>query len=139
MTIWIAMAIWFAIILGVAISLAYLITKGQKENIRKSTYLETINVDGITKTVQKPKCPVCGNKILDYQIVNTVVGAHKVTNNVNTIHSVNVKHAICNKCSNSFKVVTRTTPISNFIISFLLSVLICSVGLIIISILMIVI
>lgn len=127
------MAIVFGIVIILTVIIAKSMTYNQEKAINSCTCIEEIEVDGGKRKIQKPKCPVCGNRELDYQIVSNPDSALKVSKNVTTIHSVANKYAVCKKCGNSFKVLSHTTPVANCIAAFIVSSIIVAVGVIILA------
>lgn len=71
--------------------------------LEKTTYVEKINLDGQIHEIRKFKCPNCGNKELNYQIVGEVGYTSRAFNNLAVTSMRNSKHAICPKCGTSFK------------------------------------
>mgnify|MGYP005787821507 CR=1 FL=1 len=128
------MIIWFLAIVILTILISKSWINSQKENILKHLYSEEIVSDGEKKTIVKFKCPSCGNKELNYQIVSTPSVAHNTTKNLTTVYSSASKYVICPKCGTSFLASTHPNTISIILFSFVISVVIASVGLIIIAI-----
>ncbi|MCM1121847.1 MAG: TM2 domain-containing protein [Eubacterium sp.] len=72
--------------------------------LEKTTYVEKVNADGKVYEIRKFKCPKCGNKDLNYQVVGE--GAYtssKTFFNLYMTGIINATHAICPKCGTSFK------------------------------------
>lgn len=132
-----SMIIWLGLVIYLTMYFQRNMTKNQEKIISATTYFEEIVVDGKKKKIQKTKCPTCGNKEMDYQLVNSSATTIKHGNGkISTTSISSSKHAICNKCGNSFQVIRRTTPITNGIFAFFLSGIICSIGLMVFSVLL---
>lgn len=89
----------------------------QRQQMKKTMYSEKTTIDGVPRTVQKLKCPHCGNKNLDIQLLDSPTLVHATTKKTSTVYSSTSKRAVCNKCGASFDVVTKVTPFSNFIVA----------------------
>nr|DAM40559.1 MAG TPA: nucleic-acid-binding protein [Caudoviricetes sp.] len=117
--------IWIIIAIAVFIFLNYLFDNQQKQQIKETIYTENVMVDGVPRTVQKLKCPHCGNTDLGIQLTESPDFVHMTTRKTATVYSHTNKRAVCNKCGTSFDVVKRVTPVMNFFISLLITPLIC--------------
>lgn len=128
---------WFLLFVGLTIFFTWALISSQKEKIKNTIYYEKIIVDRKSRTLQKFKCPSCGNKELDYQISgNSASTIYSKNGRVSTTAINNAKYAICKKCGTSFQTIRKTTPVVNFIVSFAVSLLLCAVGLVIYTIIL---
>lgn len=129
--------IWIGAIIYFTIYFKRNMTRNQQKQIDSTIFTDEIIVDGQKKKIQRIKCPNCGNAELNYQMVNS--GAVTRSYNKGKLSTTSVsssKHAICNKCGTSFQVIRRTTPFINGIFAFFLSGILCSIGLMVISVIM---
>lgn len=122
--------LWILFFVGLNVFFTWLFTNSQKDTIRKTTYFEKIVVDGKSRTLQKFKCPSCGNKNLNYQIASGSASTfHSNNGRFSSTNIHNIKYAVCNKCGTSFKTIRKTTPIINFLLAFMLSWIFLVIGL----------
>ncbi len=104
----------FLVILAVAIAITLFLNKSQKIEISETTYYDTDETG--TRTVQKIRCPACGNKDMNFQMVGNIGVTYQHTKNISTTGIYNKQHAICNKCGHHFDVIRKTTPVINFLV-----------------------
>ncbi len=83
------------------------ICKNYAEAYKKSTYLDEVEVDGVKTMISKPKCPRCGNKEIQYQIVSTMAKKRK---NLSGTRIYNTERAICTKCGHNFTPMSSSNP-----------------------------
>ena len=129
--------VWIGAIIYFTIYFKRNMTKNQQRQIDSTIFIDEIIVDGKKKKIQRIKCPNCGNKELSYQMVNSGAVTRSYKNGKLSTTSVSSsKYALCNKCGTSFQVIQRTTPFINGIFAFFLSGILCCIGLIVISVIM---
>ncbi len=105
--------IWLICVVCLASYFQKRMNRNQEKKISETTYLDEIIVDGKKKTIQRDKCPNCGNKKMQYK------GARQTA-------VYEYKFAVCNKCGTSFRVTHKPTSTSNGIFAFFLSFVICT-------------
>lgn len=106
--------IWLVCVIYLANYFQKRMNRNQEKIISETTYLDEVVVDGKKKTIQRDKCPNCGNKKMHYK------GARQTA-------VYEYKFAVCNKCGTSFRVMHKPTTTSNGIFAFFLSLIICIV------------
>lgn len=121
--------IWIGAVICLTIYFKGNMTRNQQKQIDSTIFIDEKIVDGKKKKIQRIKCPNCGNKELNYQMVNSGAVTRSYKNGKLSATSVSSsKHALCNKCGTSFQVIRRTTPFINGVFAFLFSCIVCSVG-----------
>lgn len=83
----------FLVILAIAIAITLFLNKSQKIEISETTYYDTDETG--TRTVQKIRCPACGNKDMDYQMIGNMAATYQYTKNFSATGIQNKQHAIC--------------------------------------------
>lgn len=112
-----------------AVLFTFCLTSSQKNKIMSTTYFDKVLVDGKTRTLQKFKCPSCGNKDLNYQMASSSATTIKHgSGKISTTSISNAKYAVCNKCGTSFQTMRKPTPVANFFASFFLTLFIFGIG-----------
>lgn len=123
------LSFYTACVIATTIILTVLLTNSQKDDIRKTTYNEKIIYEGREKVIKKIKCPTCGNKELGYQRVNdsALTMVHGKKRRFSTTSISSSQYAICSNCGTDFRVIRKTTPFINLIVSFAVSFVVCSI------------
>jgi len=111
---------WFISILIPAFIISELLARRQQKIINSYTYYEVLD-NGMK--IPKIQCPKCGNKAVDFQLVNSSAGSFQTSKRTSSAVINNAKHAICPNCSCSFQVAYKVNRFGTFIAGIFLSLI----------------